>query len=412
MPRGLCVARQLLKPQELTNWLVALTSSSRPFYNRSMPFVSVPEAVEEIRAGRILVVVDDEDRENEGDLTVAAEKVTPEIINFMATHGRGLICLALTPERCDFLRLPLMSPLNTSNFGTAFCESIDARDGVTTGISAADRTRTILTAIDPTCRPADLARPGHVFPLRAREGGVLVRAGQTEASVDLARLAGLAPTGVICEIMNQDGTMARVPQLEEFCARHSLKMISVADLIRDRMKHEKFVRRVAEGCVRTEFGEFRTVAYASDLNPEYHLALVRGDVAGQERVLVRMHSRCMYGDVFGSTECDCHRLVHASLGRIAEEGAGVLVYLHETGPGFRIERDARGDPRMVSHGRDFMHYAGEAGQRQLQHEHGIGAQILSDLGLHTIRLLTNHPRKIVALEGFGIEIVDQVPVGP
>jgi 3,4-dihydroxy 2-butanone 4-phosphate synthase/GTP cyclohydrolase II len=375
-----------------------------------MPFVGIPEAIEEIRAGRVLVVVDDEDRENEGDLTIAAEKVTPEIVNFMATHGRGLICLPLTPERCDYLRLPLMSPQNTSNFGTAFCESIDARAGVTTGISAADRTRAILAAIDPDCRPEDLARPGHVFPLRAREGGVLVRAGQTEASVDLARLAGLAPAGVICEVMNDDGTMARVAQLREFCARHGLKMISVADLIRHRMKTERFIRPLAEGSIETEFGEFRTVAYGSDLNPECHLALVRGDVAGQERVLVRMHSRCPYGDVFGSTTCDCGRLVRNSLRAIAGEGRGVLVYLHESGPGFRTERDAYGRQRMVSHGRDFMHYKDQAGQRQLQHEHGIGAQILSDLGLHTIRLLTNHPRKIVALEGFGIEIVDQVPV--
>ncbi|MBZ5728176.1 MAG: 3,4-dihydroxy-2-butanone-4-phosphate synthase [Acidobacteriia bacterium] len=375
-----------------------------------MPFVPIPDAIEEIRAGRILVVVDDEDRENEGDLTIAAEKVTPEIVNFMATHGRGLICLTLTPERCDHLRLPLMSAQNTSNFGTAFCESIDARSGVTTGISAADRTRTILTALDPQCRPADLARPGHVFPLRAREGGVLVRAGQTEASVDLARLAGLTPAGVICEIMNADGTMARVPQLKEFCERHGLKMISVAELIRHRMKHERFVRRVAEGCIETECGQFRTIAYGSDLDPEYHMALVRGDVAGREGVLVRMHARCMFGDVFGSTNCQCDRLVRHSLRMIAEEGLGVLVYLHETGPGFRMERDARGEMRLVSHGRDFMHYTGQDGQRQLQHEHGIGAQILSDLGLHTIRLLTNHPRKIVALEGFGIEVVDQVPV--
>jgi 3,4-dihydroxy 2-butanone 4-phosphate synthase/GTP cyclohydrolase II len=380
-----------------------------------MPFVSVPEAIEEIRAGRILVVVDDEDRENEGDLTIAAEKVTPEIINFMATHGRGLICLTLTADRCDYLRLPLMSPTNTSTFGTAFCEAIDARAGVTTGISAADRTRTILQAIDPECRPADLARPGHVFPLRARDGGVLVRAGQTEGSVDLARMAGLAPAGVICEIMNDDGTMARVPQLKEFCLRHGLKMISVAELIRYRMKHERFIRRVAEGCIQTEFGDFRSIAYTSDLNPEYHLALVQGEVAGREGVLVRMHSRCLFGDVFGSTSCDCSRLVRSALRRIAEEGAGVLVYLHETGPGFRIESEGSGEsrpgqPRMVSHGRDFMHYQGDAGQRQLQHEHGIGAQILSDLGLHTIRLLTNHPRKIVALEGFGIEIVEQTPV--
>src|SRR5438477_595483 len=247
-----------------------------------MSFCTVPEAIEEIRAGRILVVVDDEDRENEGDLTIAAERVSPEIINFMATHGRGLICLPLTAERCDYLRLPLMSPFNTSNFGTAFCESIDAREGVTTGISAADRTRTILQAIDPECRPADLARPGHIFPLRAREGGVLVRAGQTEASVDLARMAGLAPAGVICEIMNEDCTMARVPQLHEFCLRHGLKMISVADIIRHRMKHEHYVHRRAEGCIDTEFGQFRTVVYASEISPESHMALVHGDVAGKE----------------------------------------------------------------------------------------------------------------------------------
>ena len=376
-----------------------------------MPFATPAEAIEEIREGRIVVVVDDEDRENEGDLTVAAEKVTPEIVNFMATHGRGLICLALTPERCDFLRLPLMSAENTSTFGTAFCETIDARYGVTTGISAADRTRTILASIDPQTRPADLARPGHIFPLRARSGGVLVRAGQTEASVDLGRMAGLSPAGVICEIMNADGTMARVPQLREFCAAHGLKMISVADLIRHRMRTERFLRRVAEGSIETEFGPFRTVAYTSDLNPEYHLALVRGELAGREGVPVRMHARCLYGDVFGSTSCDCGRLVRCSLQAIAREGHGVLVYLHETGPGFRTEDSPAGPARMLSHNREFSHYQGDAGQRQLQHEHGIGAQILSDLGLHTIRLLTNHPRKIVALEGFGIEIVDQVPIG-
>ena len=367
-----------------------------------MPFVSVAEAIEEIRAGRMLVVVDDEDRENEGDLTIAAEKITPAIVNFMATHGRGLICLTLNAERCDALRLPQISQQNTSNFGTAFCESIDAREGVTTGISAADRTRTVLTAIDPRTKPHDLARPGHVFPLRAREGGVLVRAGQTEAACDLARLAGLTPAGVICEIMNEDGTMARVPQLEEFCARHGLKMASVADLIRYRLKTERFIHRVAEGCIDTDFGPFRTIAYSSELNTEYHLALVCGEVSGRENVLVRMHSRCVYGDVFGSTLCDCARSLRGSMQAIAEEGAGVLVYLHETGPGFRIERDPEDGARhMAPHGRE---------PHPLQHEHGIGAQILSDLGLHKIRLLTNHPRKVVALEGFGIEIVEQIAI--
>ena len=363
-----------------------------------MSFASIPEAIEETRAGRMLVVVDDEDRENEGDLTIAAEKVTPEVINFMATFGRGLICLTLTGERCDALRLPLMSPHNTSNFGTAFCESIDARDGVTTGISAADRTRTILTAIHPDTRPGDLARPGHIFPLRARDGGVLVRAGQTEASVDLSRLAGLNPSGVICEIMNEDGTMARVPQLREFCARHSLKMISVADLIRHRLGHERYVHRRAQGCITTEFGEFQTVLYNSEISPESHLALIHGNVANQERILVRMHSHCAYGNLFGSVRCDCQALVRGSLKRIVEEGAGVLVYLHQTGLGLRTE-----DGMLIGHDRNLT-------QAPPQHEVGIGAQILSDLGLHTIRLLTNHPRRIVALEGFGIEIVEQVPV--
>jgi 3,4-dihydroxy 2-butanone 4-phosphate synthase/GTP cyclohydrolase II len=363
-----------------------------------MPFASIPEAIEETRAGRMLVVVDDEDRENEGDLTIAAEKVTPEVINFMATYGRGLICLTLTGERCDALRLPLMSPNNTSNFGTAFCESIDAREGVTTGISAADRTRTILTAIQPETRPNDLARPGHIFPLRARDGGVLVRAGQTEASVDLSRLANLNPSGVICEIMNEDGTMARVPQLREFCAKHKLKMISVADLIRHRLRHEHYVHRRAEGCLDNEFGAFRTVLYASEISPESHMALVHGDVAGKENVLVRMHSHCAYGNLFGSSRCDCQMLVRGSLRQIVEAGAGVLVYLHQTGLGVRTE-----------HGKITGHDRNQA-QAPPQHEVGIGAQILSDLGLHTIRLLTNHPRRIVALEGFGIEIVDQVPI--
>lgn len=373
-----------------------------------MPFVSVPEAIEEIRAGRILVVVDDEDRENEGDLTIAAEKVTPQIINFMATHGRGLICLAMTAEHCDALRLPLISPQNTSNFGTAFCESVDARAGVTTGISAADRTRTILTCIDPNAKASDLARPGHVFPLRAKEGGVLVRAGQTEASVDLARMAGLTPAGVICEIMNADGSMARVPELIEFCARHGLKLVSVAELIRYRLKHERYIHRLGEGFLDTEFGPFRTIAYSSDYpsesRAETHLALIRGEVAGQENVLVRMHSHCVYGDIFGSTQCQCGQMITGSLREIAREGLGVLVYLHQTGLGFRLRSDQAGMRRLVSHDNEAD------GQRALQHESGIGAQILTDLGLHTIRLLTNHPRKIVALEGFGIEIVDQVPV--
>jgi 3,4-dihydroxy 2-butanone 4-phosphate synthase/GTP cyclohydrolase II len=373
-------------------------------------FATVPEVLEDLRQGRMVVVVDDEDRENEGDLTVAAEKVTPEIINFMARHGRGLVCLALTEERLDYLRIPLMTAQNTSLYGTAFCEAIDARHGVTTGISAADRARTIQVAIDPASTANDLARPGHMFPLRARRGGVLVRAGQTEASVDLARMAGLIPAGVICEIMNDDGTMSRVPELIEFSARHGLKMLTIAELVRYRLQYERYVHRIAEGVLETPFGEFRTIAYQSDLDSETHMALVRGEVEKAESVLVRMHSHCVLGDVFLSTRCECRQMVEASLERIAEEGCGVLVYLHQTGPGYALEAAEPGAKRLVSHSREYYEYSGEAGQRRLQYESGLGAQILSDLGLRAIRLLTNHPRKIVALEGFGIRIVDQVPV--
>src|SRR5215510_5529559 len=284
-----------------------------------MPFVTVPEAIEEIRASRILVVVDDEDRENEGDLTIAAQSVTPDAINFMATHGRGLICLALTPECCDHLRLPLMSPTNTSNFGTAFCEAIDARVGVTTGISAADRTRTILTAIGPECRPADLARPGHVFPLRAREGGVLVRAGQTEAAVDLSRMAGLTPAGVICEIMNPDGTMARVPELTKFAKKHGLLMITVKDLIRYRMRTERLVKRVASAKLPTDYGDFQIYAYESPIDGETHVALVRGEIGDGTDVVVRVHSKCLTGDVFHSAGCDCGAQLDAAMSAVASE---------------------------------------------------------------------------------------------
>ncbi|MBL8220698.1 MAG: 3,4-dihydroxy-2-butanone-4-phosphate synthase [Bryobacterales bacterium] len=374
-----------------------------------MPFASIPEAIDDFRAGKMLVVVDDEDRENEGDLTIAAEKITPEVINFMAVHGRGLICVALSADKCDHLQLPLMTPRNTSMFGTAFCESVDAASGVTTGISASDRAHTIQVMMNPATRPVDLARPGHIFPLRAREGGVLVRSGQTEAAVDLARMAGLQPGGVICEIMNDDGTMSRVPQLIEFCKRHNLKMISVAELIRYRLLHERIIERRAEGVLRTTYGDFKTIAYSSSVDDEQHLALVFGDVTTRERVLVRMHSHCSYGDVFGSLDCSCQQILQGAMQKISEEGAGVLVYLHQTGPGMRMQKD-NGKSRILSHGRDPFLTTHAQGQRMLQHDTGIGAQILADLELHTIRLLTNHPRKIVGLEGFGIEIVDSVPV--
>ena len=374
------------------------------------PFTDVPSAIDEIRAGRMVVVVDDEDRENEGDLTLAAEKVTPEAINFMAKHGRGLVCLAMTEERLDHLRIGPMTAENTSNYGTAFCEAIDAREGVTTGISAYDRARTIQIAIDPATRPSDLARPGHVFPLRARKGGVLVRAGQTEASVDLARLAGLVPAGVICEIMRDDGTMARVPDLIHFCQTHRMKMLTVAELIRYRMQHERYVHRVGEAMVNTVHGEFRLIAYESEVDGgESHVALVRGDMeSGNEPVLVRMHAHCVMGDVFGSTACDCHATIAGSMQAIAREGRGALIYLHQTSKGFSVER--MGERTMLAFHRDKTLPTLPESERKTQREIGIGAQILSDLNLRRIRLLTNHPRKVAALEGFGIEIVEQVPV--
>jgi 3,4-dihydroxy 2-butanone 4-phosphate synthase/GTP cyclohydrolase II len=373
-------------------------------------FSTVEEALEEIQQGRMIVLVDDEDRENEGDLTMAAEKVTPEAINFMAKFGRGLICLALSEERCEELSLPMMSPLNTSSYGTAFCESIDARRGTTTGISAADRATTILAAIDPKTRPADLARPGHVFPLRARRGGVLVRAGQTEASVDLARIAGMHPSGVICEVMNDDGTMARTPQLVEFCRQHGLKLLTIADLIGYRMQHERYVKRLAESDLETRYGTFRMIAYSSEVDDEVHVALVRGNLGGDPPPLVRVHSNCLTGDVFAAMSCDCHELIEESLKKIATENRGVFVYLHHTGRGFGIEA-----PTGEAGAHIRYHARGQldrdvARQRIVQHESGIGAQILIDLGLKSLRVLTNHPKKVVALEGYGLTIAEQVPI--
>jgi 3,4-dihydroxy 2-butanone 4-phosphate synthase/GTP cyclohydrolase II len=373
-----------------------------------MSFASIPDAIEDFRQGKILVVVDDEDRENEGDLTIAAEKITPEAINFMATRGRGLICLALDAETCARLDLQPMSPVNTARFGTAFCEAIDAAEGVTTGISAYDRAHTIRVAIEPNSRPQDLARPGHVFPLRARPGGVMVRSGQTEAAVDLAKLAGFAPGGVICEIMNEDGTMARVPQLIEFCRQYGFKMVSVADLIRYRMQTEKLVARDAAGRLRTAFGDFETIRYKSQVDGGLHLALVRGDVRNAREVLVRVQPRCIYGDVFGSTDCDCGELVRATLRAISEAGRGVLLYLYQDGPGIQVaHRDGRNE--LLTHGRTHTAFTSTDKQASLQHDIGLGAQILSDLGLSTIHVLTNHPRKVVGLEGFGIQITKQIP---
>jgi 3,4-dihydroxy 2-butanone 4-phosphate synthase/GTP cyclohydrolase II len=373
-------------------------------------FATVLEAVEEIKAGRMVVVVDDEDRENEGDLTLAAEFVTPEAINFMAKFGRGLICLTLTEERADYLRLGPMTQDNTSRFGTAFTESIEAREGVTTGISAADRAHTIRVAIDPASTAQDLARPGHVFPLRARKGGVLVRAGQTEASVDLARMAGLVPAGVICEIMNDDGSMARVPDLVTFCELHGLKMVTVADLIRYRLQNERYIRRVAESQMPTEHGEFRMIAYESEVEGgESHVALVYGDITGDEAVTVRVHTHCLAGDVFSTTLCDCRAMMAESLRMIAEAGRGALVYLHNGTKGFGI--DCTVEPHRVVFHREHRsrERQGERTERTLR-QVGLGGQILSDLGIRKIRLLTNTPTHVPALQGFGIEIVGQVPV--
>ncbi|MGH9562223.1 MAG: 3,4-dihydroxy-2-butanone-4-phosphate synthase [Terracidiphilus sp.] len=420
-------------------------------------FTSVAGALEEVRAGRMIVVVDDEDRENEGDLTLAAEFVTPEAINFMARYGRGLICLTLTEERADYLRLPPMTQQNSSRFGTAFTETIEAREGVTTGISAADRSHTIRVAIDPRSTAADLARPGHVFPLRARRGGVLVRAGQTEASVDLARMAGLTPAGVICEIMRDDGQMARIPDLIPFCREHGLKILTVAELIRYRLRHERTVVRTGESRIQTRYGEFRMIAYESEVHGgESHLALIRGDLcpdcaafhlgpfpnasldgsadgAGTpprkpcpQPVLVRVHTRCTAGDVFAA-DCRCREILDQSMRMIAEAGCGVILYLHNTSRGFEIDRtpapafDAEGnaipaEQREEHSGRIVLHQelrtreGAQARTGRILRAIGLGGQILSDLGIQRIRLLSNTPMHVPALEGFGLEIVEQVPI--
>ena len=375
----------------------------------SSPFAPIEDAIESIRAGKMVIVVDDANRENEGDLTIAAEKVTPEAINFMARYGRGLICLSMTPERLDELEIPLMVSQNSSRFETAFCVSIEAKGQTSTGISASDRAATVRVALDPATRPSDLARPGHMFPLRSRTGGVMVRAGQTEAAVDLARIAGLYPAGVICEIMNEDGTMARVPQLTKFARRHGLLMVTIADLIKYRTRTESLVRRVASAKLPTEFGDFRIFAFESLVDRQTHVAMVYGEIGDGKNILVRVHSQCLTGDVLHSVRCDCGAQLDAALERIAGEGRGVLLYLHQEGRGIGLANKIRAY-ELQDEGFDTVEANERLGFKADQRDYGVGVQILRDLGVRSMRLLSNNPRKLVGIEGYGLSVSEWLPL--
>jgi len=374
-----------------------------------MALSTIPEAIKDIKAGKFVIVVDDENRENEGDLVIAAEKVTAESINFMAKYGRGLICMPLTGERLDALRIPLISNNNTSKFGTPFTVPVEAREGTTTGISAADRARTVQVMVDPKTRPEDILIPGHMFPLRAREGGVLVRAGQTEATVDLARMAGLRPAGVLCEIMNEDGTMARLPQLEVFAKKHDLKIISVTDLIAYRYRHEKLVTRVSEAKLPTKYGNFKVIAYKSTTDPDEHLAMVMGNVNTDEPVLVRVHSQCLTGDVFHSLRCDCGEQIEMAMKRIAEEGRGVVLYMRQEGRGIGLHNKIKAYA-LQDKGMDTVEANLALGFKADERDYGVGAQILADLGVRKMRLMTNNPKKGIGLASYGLEIIEQLPL--